>query len=81
MLEEIVKGVGGFTAAYSIANVMCYLQCMRNSIIINSGLGLSVKEHMNMGLEIFRYNFGRCQVAATVLAAPPLLYNLYQLTK
>lgn len=77
MIEEIVKGVTGFTTVYSLFNIYSYLSCMGESM--KRYPDFKFTDHLNIGAEIYTYNFLPTQVVSTLYASAPLLYNLYQL--
>jgi len=76
MLEEIVLRT---TALYALVNTAAYVYYVGNSA--RDHFDFNLKDHMNMALQTFRYNFRLNQIAATVFNAPFLLYDLYQLTQ
>lgn len=77
MIEEIVKGVTGFTGVYSLVNIYSYLSSVAESM--RRYQNFEFMDHLKIGTETFKYNFSNIQLIATAYASPPLLYNLYQL--
>jgi len=74
MLEELVLRT---TAIYALMNIGTYALYVHHSIMNDSKFNL--KDNINMGLQNYVYNFKRNQIMITVLNAPPILYDLYQM--